>query len=447
MMKWSSVREWAKKERVILMICLAAFLLTIVYSFGYHIQPIVDAKAYDKMAVNIAEGRGFRLVLDVPIDQDDVITYQGPLFQYFLAGIYKTVGHHIPAVWIMHALLRALTVYLIYATCVRLFGKEEKKIGWIAAGFIAFYPDLIEMSAMVMTETLFIFFTALVLYFFSRVYQKATYADVAAFAATLGFATLTRSTILAFWPFFIFLLFRKKAWPHMVLFFIVLAAVLTPWTVRNYKIYNTFLPTMANFGYNLIVGNRVGHDGEGGAPPELPQLTKDLGVIGANVYGVNYFKTFLREHPGEYVRLVSLRTMKYFSPIRPLGFWFYQTGWKQLVFVLSSSLMAFLIFVAGWAGLFLAWKKKNAALGYLFCFALVTAGPVIAILVETRYRIPIYPFMAIFGGYSIANWLKDRKAVQPYFYGALALVLSIGLIDLSFEYQKVLRKINGIFGR
>ncbi len=446
MIKWITVREYLKKERVILLICLATFIISLGYAFAYRIAPIVDAKAYDKMGWNIAQGNGFRLVLDVPIELDDAITYQGPMFQFFLAGIYSIFGHHIEAVWIVHALLRAFTVYFMFATCRLLFSETNgRRIGLIAGAFIGFYPDLIEIAAMIMTETLFLFLSVLTLYIFARLYRKISYAGVVAFAFVLGLTVLTRSTILAFSPFFLYFLFRQKARWQIGVFFLVLAAVLTPWAARNYFTYHAFIPTMANFGYNLIVGNRVGHDGEGGAPANLPEISRKYGMIGANVYGVEYFKQFLREHPFLYVKLTMIRGMKYFSPIRPIGFWFYQTGWKQMVFVMSSAAASFVLFVCGFVGIFAGLKERKRAVYYLCWFSLVTAAPVIGILVETRYRFPIYPFMAIFAGFAISGWMENKKIYQRYFAYSLLAVTAIGGIDLSMELPKVISKVNGMF--
>jgi 4-amino-4-deoxy-L-arabinose transferase-like glycosyltransferase len=441
------IRNCLREERVIVFLCIAVFLVSVGYAFAYRIQPAVDARAYDTIAQHIAEGRGFVMTLGAPLLQDDAMTYQGPLYEFVLAGVYAVFGHHISLIWILQAVLRALSALFIYLICVEIFGKEERRIGWFAAALFGFYPDLVEIGAMLMTETLFLFFSALSTYCFIRLFKKRSTAGIIALSLSFGAAVLTRSTVVACAPFILFWFWTQRAWKHTALFLVLLAAILIPWTVRNYRIYHAFIPTMANFGYNLYTGNQLTGTGEGGAPPELSAIFDRLGMIKTNAYGVTYFKAFVTQHPFVYAKLTGLRVIKYFSVIRPMGFWFYQTGIKQAAFVASSALWSFILFGLAFAGAFIAFfKEKHRALNYLAGFALVTCLPVIAILVETRYRFPIYPFLAVFGGFALSRWLKDRSGYKRYVLSGFALVSAIGAIDLLFELPKVLDRIHTLLG-
>lgn len=445
--RWIRIRSWMSRERVIVAITGLTVIVSLVYAFGHRIRPAVDAQTYHIVATNIAEGKGFRLDPSLPVEQDEIITYQGPLYEFALGGLYAITGPHPETAWVFHALLRGLSVLLLFLICQNVFGKDAGRLpGWIAASLFGFSPDLVEIGAMLMTETFFLFLSILTTYLFTRYFYKPTVRQVAVLTLAFGLTVLTRSTVGAFLPVFLFWLYQRRAFKHMGVLVGLLAIIMTPWAVRNWNTYHQFLPTMANYGYNFWVGNHVGGDGEGGYAP-VGDAIRTYGVIDANAYALDQFKTFLVAHPFEYARLTLVRTLKYFSPIRPMGFWFYQTGVPQFIFVASSSAWSFVLLCLAFAGLFAWWMRdrKHALLSYLAVFSILTAASVIPILVETRYRMPSYPFWAIFAGYAAAGWWRDRKIFTPYLMAATMLVAGIGLTDMGLEWQKVQQKLQDIF--
>lgn len=439
--------DFIKRERVILVIAFLVFLISLSYAFYFQIRPAVDAFAYDQVAINIIEGRGFRLNLEVPLVEDDIITYQGPLYQYFLAGIYSIFGHHFEAVWIIHSLLRALSALLIFLICINIFGRENKLAGWLAASFFGFYPDLIEIGAMLMTETFFIFFLILTIYIFTFYYEKTCFKSTLFLALSFGATILIRSSVGLFLPVFIFYFWKRKTYKYLFLFLFLIVVIMTPWAVRNYLAYHEFLPTMANYGYNLWVGNHEGGDGEGGNMPELFQAIKQYGPIEANHYAFEQFKNFILKHPFVYVELTATRLIKYFSFIRPMGFWFYQHGLSQFIFILSSAVASVLLFTFGFAGIFTAiqGERKNHLLIYLIIFALLTCLSVVFFLIETRYRMPIYSFLAIFAGFFIARFIAFKKEYLKYLIISFSLLFTLSIFNLFLEYGKIIDKFGKIF--
>jgi 4-amino-4-deoxy-L-arabinose transferase-like glycosyltransferase len=451
------MRALFQREKVIIIIALLTFLLSAGYAFLYRIPPSVDASAYDQVGWNIAQGHGFRLTLDVPIEQDEVITYQGPAYQFFLAGIYTTFGHHREAVWIAQALLRALCVLMLYAICKKIFREQGHAIGWLAGGVFGFYPDLVEIGAMLMTETFFIFLTVLVLWLFFREYDKPTPLGSSLLGAGFGVAILGRSIILLFAPVLLWWFWRRKAWIPFFGFAIAAALVLTPWTIRNWNAYGKFIPTMANSGYNLWVGNRHGATGEGGNPAYMQDIMKVYGMTGTGEYFTGEFKTFVREHPLEYAQLTGGRFIKYFSFIRPMGFWFYQSGFFQWLFILSSIGAGFMLFSLSFSGILLTWiparqssasaggRERNEALRDLSLFAFFTAFAIIPIIITTRYRLPIYPILSIFAAFVVMRTYRNFKETIPFVLGGTAIVLLIAGIDFLQFSEKIFGRIRTMF--
>ena len=459
--------KFLREERVIIIICLIVFIINAAYAFYFKIQPSVDAKTYDAVAMNILEGKGFRLNLGVSASLDDVITYQGPLYQYFLAGVYKIFGHYHEAVWMSQSLLRTLSALMLFLICVKIFtpaplkkfvlkdsldlyssvsNKKEKLAGWFAAAFFGLYPDLIEINAMLMTETLSIFSMILVVYIFIRYFDQINFRGTFLLGFAAGMTILVRSTVGIFLPVLIFYFLRRGTYKHLCLFLTLVVLIMTPWTIRNYFVYQSFIPTMANFGYNLWVGNHEGGDGEGAVMPEYGPVIQQYGIIGTNYYAINQFKNFVSDYPFTYIKLVASRALKYFSFVRPMGFWFYQSGISQLIFIVSSVLSSVVLFSFGFAGIFLALKKEreNSQLIYLITFAFLTCLSVILILIESRYRLPIYPFMAIFAGFFITRFVAARKVYFRYLLTAFIVLFFFSMINVALEFNKIMDKLGQI---
>jgi len=151
---------------------------------------------------------------------------------------------------------------------------------------------------------------------------------------------------------------------------------------------------------------------------------------------------FILVHPFIFIKLCLWRAVRFFSLIRPMGFWFYQSGLKQMLFVASSLLAIAALFISGFSGMLLSLKEKKSVFYYLIFFALTTPFILIMTVVQSRYRFQIYPFLAIFGGYLIYKYIWERdRAVKNSLWiagGFLALLTSV---DIVFSFTTVAERI------
>ena len=121
------IKNYITENKILILILLFSFLVSLAYSFYFQIKPAVDARAYDVIAQNIVAGNGYREDPGGDIAQDNAITRVGPLYEFTLAGIYKIFGHQYGPVWIFQALLHALSAWLIYLTAMLIFAESEYK--------------------------------------------------------------------------------------------------------------------------------------------------------------------------------------------------------------------------------------------------------------------------------------------------------------------------------
>ena len=447
----NKLKKYLKQNKILILILLVSFGLSFFYSFHFRIKPQVDAQAYDSIGFNIAQGYGYRQTVGSDFTQDTSITRVGPLYEYFLAGIYKIFGHHYEPVWIVQAVMHALSTWFVYLTALLIFSNfaSKRRIGLWAAAILGFYPDLIEISAMVLTETLYIFLVCLIIYLFFLYFYKKTLWSLAGLALVAGLAVLARPPVLLFVPIILFFFYKnqqkeisvpfykRKQVLHAVLFLLILIAVFTPWTIRNYVIYQKIMPFGAAGALNFWIGNY--HNGNGEQEPTKEQAD----FQGSHSFGeiqdesLRQFKIFLQKYPAEFIKLTFLRVNKYFSIIRPMGFWFYQKGLGQFIFILSSALSSIILFITGFGGLIKSIKLKNQAVYYLFAFLITTPLFVFVTVVETRYRFQIYPILAIFAGFFIVHLIEKRKFwLDRILWTMIAVFFGNGLIDLLLSMER-----------
>lgn len=432
-------------NKIIFYIIISSFLICVLYALHFYIQPVVDAGGYDQIAMNLLTGKGYREHPALPLLKDEVMARSGPAYEFFLAGIYFIFGHHYEAVWIIQAFLHSLTVLFLYLICKNIFERRREIVGLIAASLFAFNPDLIEISAMLMTETLYLFLTVLTILTFVHLYKNPNYFTALLLGLSFIFNYLTRQTIIFFLPIFLYFFYRKKLLKHFLFFIFICILIITPWIVRNYKLYREFIPGTVTGGFNLWIGNRPGSDGEQIMPKEVFEYMTEHGVVAAEKKGRSEFYNFIVHYPAEFTKLCFIRTMKYFSFIRPMGFWFYQKGIGQLIFVLSSAAYSVILFVLGLAGILISLKDKNKLLYYILFFTVVTPIPIILTVVETRYRFPIYPFLAIFAGFFIDKFLKKHPFRYKFLTISFVALVVNSLIDVALNFDRLKERLISFF--
>jgi len=432
----------AKQTRVIFIIVLLSLLLPLIYSFYHQIEPIVDARAYDRIAVNIVEGNGFREYAEGDLVDDISILRAGPVYEYFLAGSYAIFGRIFEAIWILQALLHALTTYLVFLIGSKFIEHRGALVGMVAAILFGLHPDLIEISAMVMTETVYLFLVVLTVYLFGRSYKSPdSQITVAMLSLSTGLAILARPPVLLFIPIIMLFYFIKKKWRSLAVFIVLTILVLTPWTMRNQEIFDDFIPTTLIGEYNIWIGNTLLSNGGqiAGGPNPATEYSDEFGFADFKSKATGEALSFISEYPGKFISLTATRVVRYFSLIRPMGFWFYQSGLPQGIFILSSLLAIALLFITGFAGLFIGARDKDHFVRFLALFAVSAPLLIIFATVESRYRFQIYPFLALLAGFLLAKLTEspNREILKRSLVPVLFLV-GISVIDLFLFSETVI---------
>jgi hypothetical protein len=178
----------------------------------------------------------------------------------------------------------------------------------------------------------------------------------------------------------------------------VCLAVIAPWTLRNERVFNAFVPLRGNFGVELYLGNGPNASGylmEYDHPYQAPDQLKLYAQMGEVAYERQrgqMAKAIIVRNPGLFVR----NTLK-----RIYFFWWSvphaqdPRWWLEPPRVLDYGFIS----LAGLMGLGLAlWRRKPGAWLFAWAFLLLPL-PYYVVTVHARFRHPLEPLCCILGVY------------------------------------------------
>lgn len=423
----------SKEKRYLFIILFSALIFSLAYSFYFKIYPSVDARAYHNIASNIIYGYGYIENPNLTPETDLAISRMGPGYELFLAFIYKLFGIHFQIIWVINAFLLVISGYLLFRISFKLFNNELTAI--LTAGLYIFFIDVLQATAMLLTENLYLFLSILVFYLLMILSEKASQLNKFLFIIVNALTVLVRSTYLLTYFFIAIYFALKKNYRMILLSLLFIMILLLPWGLRNYRLYHKFMLSNVTLGYNLWAGNNLQSQGEQVETPEINDYLNKYGIIKTAEHGMGEFKNYVLGHPFHYIKLLLIKTIKYFSLVRVSAFWFHLHGLFKLFIALWSGLFAAFIFIFGTLGFYKLFKKKKQKLLLLFIISFPLA--VIPFLVENRYRWPIYPFLAITAAYGFMKIAKKEIKWQKVIIFALIFIF-ITIIDIIISYDDVI---------
>ncbi len=225
----------------------AALALRLGYAIFAESPPISDEQYYDTLAANLAAGKGYTSG-GIPV------AYWPVGYSAFVAAFYLVFGHYyLPAV-IFQAVLGAATAALLLLLTREFLPSAAAH----AAGLIvAFWPNHVAYASRLFPAVLLTFVVVTVALVFVKLkgYRGAILAGVITGLAALAapVALVLPGAALACD------LFRRVGIKKALLRAAVVAAAavlaVAPWTVRNWRVFDAFVPITTNGGVNLWIGN------------------------------------------------------------------------------------------------------------------------------------------------------------------------------------------------
>jgi len=198
-----SLSLYGAKCPVLPFIFLAAGLLTrlvLAIHGGLNAAPLPssDSREYDSYAWNLAQGHGYRGISPDVRGADGRLldhptAYRSPGTSLLWAVLFRVFGHRYDAVRVVHCLLDAANILLIYGIGRSCFGDIA---ALLAAGLYALWPTALLYSTLLGSEALYAFLFTCFIYGALKFAEHPSWSRAAAAGLLLGCALLTRGNAI-----------------------------------------------------------------------------------------------------------------------------------------------------------------------------------------------------------------------------------------------------------
>jgi 4-amino-4-deoxy-L-arabinose transferase-like glycosyltransferase len=258
---------WSYPAMILLL--AAAIVPRLLWIAAFRWAPFSDAAWYHQAAIDLAHGFGYRA--------GELPTAYFPIgYPAFLAGLFLLF----PATQLTVALAQTVLGAGLVVASLAMFRELGLSpfLARLAALLVALCPTITFYVTLEMVETLVTFLLVVGTYLL-LVSRRAPWAALAA-GVVFGAATLVRSQVLLLPVLMIGLLFVQHGdWRRSariaVLTYVALACVVSPWTIRNWRVLGIAALVSTNDGANLLLGNNPAQRW-GGGYPITPALALDL---------------------------------------------------------------------------------------------------------------------------------------------------------------------------
>ena len=414
--------RWLHSTSTIFTLALVLRLVTVAFLFHHQLEPARDYFTFGwetgRVAASVAAGGGFS---DPLFGHTGPTAMLPPTYVYLLAAVFEVFGTYSAASAIiilsMNAVFSALTVFPVVWIARRCFGYATSVwAGWLWAAF----PYAIYFAAArVWGDCLVTLLFALAVRQGMKVEESAAVRNWILYALLWGSIALTSPAVLAALPFLglwhCWRLHRAhRSWfPQAVLAGAIFFALLAPWTLRNYRVFGSFIPLRDNFWIEMHVGNTG--DGNDIVPDWAHPSTSDgemaeyrrMGELPYAAAKRRQAIEFISAHPAGFLLFTARRILYVWT-----GYWSFSEAYRRLepeslynfFFLTTYSSLAFL-------GLALAWRSHRSVIMPLL-LALAALPAVHYVTHPTvDYRHPVDPVAVVLCAY-LVHRLASRFGIQ-----------------------------------
>jgi hypothetical protein len=223
------------------------------------------------------------------------------------------------------------------------------------------------------------------------------------FGLLWGLIALSNSTLLIFLPILgVWTLGpnlpHPRAYLGPALAALVFLACVAPWTLRNWQVFEAFIPLRGNLGAELYMGNGPGSNGllmEYDHPFQAPNQLRQYAAMGEVRYVAMRgaaAKQYIAADPAHFAAVVARRIYFFWAGVpHPAD----EAWWNEVGRTLNFSFLS----LAGLFGLALALERRVPAAGLLAWAFLLLPIPYYLVTVHARFRHPLEPLISILGVY------------------------------------------------
>jgi len=384
-----------------------------------------DFLLYHESALSIVNGQGYRIC-------GYLSAYLPVGYPAFLALLYYVFTPVIIIPKLVNILLSCLTMILAYVIAERAF---SEKAALIAMLIMAFIPRNITFTSVLSTEITFTaLFTALNLLVFLR--PEGMWA-VAMRGVLTGILALMKPYMLVY-QFVIFAIdyiHTGKLVPSLKSFMVttaLMSLLISPWIIRNYNIFNTFIPVSTNGGYNLYVNNNSYATGGWQDPFKIPGTPllkykhdndEFWDEVKVDKLGKKLAFEWIINHPGDFVRLGLIKLYRTFIMSNDVEWAIYEverSGEFKHKNVLNNIARTVHYILLALITFYFVFLFRNVIKGrrtdYIHLIILLNIAFYMAIVFvfegQPRYSFPLVPLYSIMVSWTLADGISSYLTVK-----------------------------------
>jgi tetratricopeptide (TPR) repeat protein len=428
-----------------------AFAVRLIYLLQIKSSPMFDtltmcAGYHDQWAQMILQGE----------DLHEGVFFRAPLYAYFLASVYKILGHGYLWSRLIQFLIGSLSCILIYLLGKRIFNDRTGRIAGVVA---ALYGILIYFEGELLIPVLLVSLDLLVLLALLWARERPSSGRWPLCGGLLGLSAIARPNILlvgaafVIWIVFNFRGKDARIGSKSILYAgsFVLGAVLiiSPVTLRNYLKGGDFVLIASQGGMNFYIGNNPQSDGASAVLPGARSTWWGLCEDGTRFAEEETRRTL---KPSQVSRFWYAKAAKFLVK-EPLGFlklmakkfalfwngnelsnnrdlYFFARSAPLLKLLIWRFVIYFpfgLIAPLALVGIILSHKNSKDVL-VLELFLFVYMLSVVLFFVTARYRVPVIPVLILFSAYAADRFvymIKNKKMSELVKYLVVFLIILI----------------------
>ena len=285
--------------------------------------PSSDAADYHQLATRLSEGQGY-------VNGAMAATaWRPPGYPVFLSLIYDVFGPSVRSATFVQTIMGGLTVVLLALLTAMLFGRLESIF---AALIAAVYPGLVWLPRLLLSENLSLLLTVATLCTVALYLKSRNIWWLALFGFVAGLNTLVRGgnfllpILIAIGLFVMSIRSGRREWrrflvsllPAVFAFFMIL----TPWTIRNYRVFHRFVPIATQEGLTLyasywppIRNGKLIWGTLPGAEDPVVAAAANADEVSASKYLQQVTVSRLRAQPAYFFRLLPSKLLSLLVPL------------------------------------------------------------------------------------------------------------------------------------
>jgi len=307
------------------LVAITGVAIFVRFWFINHIptMQVFDFQTYQEIASNIYNHKGHSL-------WGQSVAWQGMGYPTALGLFYILMGNDLVyTAKLLNCILSILSLPLMFLIFRKL--SSSKVVVYGAYTLVALLPNFIAYNNVVGTEVFFTFLFSLVI--FLQLYSFNNWIRYPLLGITIGVAALAKPFFLAYPLVAGLYIWLKNKNGRETLALVLTASVLmivvvSPWTLRNFNKYGSFIPISYNSGYVLYVNNNESNITGAWMPlkevPASPHLKKQIEAELVKNQGNEKLaphldkvlkpaaKQWIKDNPGDFTRLGLLRIKQTF---------------------------------------------------------------------------------------------------------------------------------------